>query len=106
MDQLFNHLKEDTLSVKFHLDTLKLVLGKICEICQEYEYQLECSHLKIKKLIDQNVANGLDFYCIGVNKDVKFENLSKYIERFDDFATKLDLQSKRRVGFIGYEGYI
>jgi len=39
------------------------------------------------------VANGLDFYCIGVNKDVKFENLSKYIERFDDFATKLDLQN-------------
>jgi hypothetical protein len=92
MDQLFNHLKEDTLSVNYHLDTLKLVLGKISEVCEEYEDQLSCSHLKIKKLLDQNIANALDFYCKGVNKDMKFDNISKFIEKFDDFATKLDLQ--------------
>jgi len=88
IDQLFHHIKEDTLSVKFHLDTLKLVLSKLTEGCSEYESSFDNLGLRLKKLINQTVAQGLELCGIGVNKGISLKKIPDLIEKLSELGSK------------------
>lgn len=88
IEQLFVNIKEDTLSVKFNLETLRLVIGKLTANCKEYEDQFAIIPIKLKKLIDQATAQTYELFALGLNKQKKFYKLEKVIARLEEINYK------------------
>ncbi len=93
VDQLFNNIREDTLSVKYNLETLRLVIGKLNTSCQEYEDQFASIPVKLKKSIDQSIAQAYEIYAYGNNKHLKLPKTEKVITRLEEFNNKLHKSS-------------
>jgi len=88
VEQIFNNIKEDTLSIKFNLDTLRLVIEKLTNSCQEYEEQFAILPLKLKKIVDQTISQSYELYAYGLNKQKKLHKIEKVISRLEDFNLK------------------
>jgi len=88
IEQIFTNIQEDTLSIKFNVDTLRLVISKLATSCQEYEEQFAYLPLKLKKTVDQIIAQTYELYAYGLNKQKKFHKIEKVISRLEDFNSK------------------
>ncbi len=88
VEQVFTSLKEDTLSTKFSLDTFRLVIEKLAGTFQEYEDQFAFLPLKLKKTVDQTIAQAYELYSFGLNKNKKLLKIERVIGRLEEFNIK------------------
>ena len=88
IEQLFSNVKEETLSIKFNLDTLRLVIGKLIGSCKEFEDQFASLPLKLKKHVDQTIAQSYEVYAFGLKKQKKLNKVDKIILRLEEFNYK------------------